>query len=52
MQFPFKARTLDGRRPLKRLDPTRPLDWYTRYRIFGPVRSMNYPTLLDRILGR
>jgi hypothetical protein len=52
MRQPFKPKSLNRDRPLKRLNPLQPLDPYTRFAIFGRVQGMNYPTLMDRLLGR
>jgi len=52
MRLPFTRRSLNKNRPVKRLDPSKPLDWYTRRSIYGPVRPLHYPTLMDRLLGR
>ena len=52
MQLPFKPRSLNRDRPLKRLDASKPLSPDMRFAIFGPIHGMDYPTLIDRILGR
>lgn len=52
MRLPFKPRLLNRDRPLKRLDPSKPLDWYMRSEIYGSVKPIDYPGLMDRLLGR
>lgn len=52
MRLSFKHRSLNRDRPLKRLNPSRPLSPEMRLTLFGRVHGMNYPTLMDRLLGR